>query len=317
MATNIDIHYTWVGPPHKDNHDIEGPLPLVRALKNTKRYKYTCYFWCLDRYVDAFKRKLKGLDITVRGIEHFLTNCGGTSYKWYYWYGSKEDDAVARVREVICVLPTKATQLWDRVNTRDIVNAKNVWSFFLLYTWGGYHFDTGIKPLNDAKLALKAYDTFKAPRSEDNCVCYQHKKIIAEEFLFKCSAIINEGSSSFGKMDRGEHEAPQYDIWALYSPRHDYHAFVALTWYCRAWAYLRGANLDPETYRQAFRSAVMNAIYTALTHDAKMMCTRAMEVTEGWVWSKDRNTVPELGIEKVFHGSHRKGDDDEKKVDKK
>ncbi|WP_437762124.1 hypothetical protein WMF27_01055 [Sorangium sp. So ce281] len=318
MKTIIDVHYTWVGPPHDQDHDVEGPRSLLAKLKNTSKTTYHCYFWCLDRYVKSFTKKLAmlKLSITVRSIEGFLNRCGWTSYRWYYWYGTKEDDAVAHVRDMIEILPVKDTVLWDKgnVNTRDVVNAKNVWSFFLLYTWGGYHFDTGIKADDKKSPSLVKYDTFKAPRSpQDEQVSVAHHKIQGKQFTFTCGGIVGEGAYFFGSENRSNAiHAPRFDVWALYSPRHDHRAFAALSWYYRAWKYLRSKKLGDEAYRQAFRSAVVNAVYTALVHDAKGFCSNAIPKECWWKWGENNDTVPELGVLKVFHGSHRKSNEDRK-----
>ena len=121
----LDIHYTWAGPPSALDRDINGPISLRSKVSNGFTTTYQMYFWCLDAYVDAFKRKfqLRGIkNITVRGMESFLSSCTGTAYRWYYWYGAKEDDIVARVTPIV-----KAAARKD-ATVRELVNAKNVWS---------------------------------------------------------------------------------------------------------------------------------------------------------------------------------------------
>jgi hypothetical protein len=308
MRTNIDVHYTWVGPTNREDKDVQGAFSMAQKLRDTDKYTYTMYFWCLDRYVGDFQRKFQRHPrVTVRGMESFLATCTGLFYRWRYWYGDRENDAVKKVKDIITAsVPARG---WDGARGRDVVNAKNVWSFFVLYTWGGYHFDAGIKPDEHARLNLPAYQTFKAPGSRNEEVSYQHRNAL-RGIAPMCSSLIREGAGFFGVnsddyMGSDDTQyARHYDVWALYSPRYDARAWLALSWYCRAWQFVRDARIqNDEEYKQAYRSAVMNAVYTALSHDSQGHCAPIHDPC-CWEW-KDKHLVPELGIEKMYYGMHR------------
>lgn len=310
---SIDVHYTWVGPvPQDDKRDIDGPISLRGKLSNGLTTTYQMYFWCLDAHVKAFKRKfeLRGIkNITVRGIESFLATCTGTAYRWYYWYGAKEDDVVARVNPIIQAAASSTATV------REYVNAKNVWSFFVLYTWGGYHFDTGIEADSSRVVRLNTYNQFKAPSSlVPERVTFRHISRSNLSGLEGMCSTATGGTSEWSAEAHGD-EAEENrragfydDVWALYAPRHDARVFRSLYWYCRIWDHLekRRTGSNTESYKQASRFAVMDALNTGLSHTAKGEC-RDVDASDFWNCGEsfEEGLIPELGIRKKFYGSHR------------
>jgi len=312
---SVDVHYTWVGPPDmsEQKRDIAGPIKLRRKLSNGWTTTYQMYFWCLDEHVDAFQRKFaaQGVsDITVRGMQSFLESCKGTLYRIWYWYGARETDLVSRVEPIIAAAASRNSSVRERVN------AKNVWSFFVLYTWGGYHFDTGIEPDPERTLNLEYFKSFKVPATKEagglgpfhakqtgvaglNGLCSAMPGISKTLDCFSLDADIN-------RLGEVEH----IDVWALYSERYDGQAARALHWYCCIWNKLEelrksdGNNSD--NYKAACRSAIIDALYTTLLHDSQGKCLEEIPPTNCWdAGAKiDDGKLRELGLLKKYYGSH-------------
>ena len=311
---SVDVHYTWVGPPNAQDRDINGPISLRAQLRDGLTTSYQMYFWCLDADVNAFKLKFlaRGIkNITVRGMQSFLATCTGAAYRWWYLYGGKEDDVVARVTPIIQAAAAPMATVRERVN------AKNVWSFFVLYTWGGYHFDTGIEADNTRTVRLTTYDKYKAPAVlTGRNIAYCHIQRSTLGGLQGMCSTVASGSEwrdgHGGNMSENIMEGFHDDVWALYAPRYDARVFRSLYWYCRVWDHLDARRLaianarDEEGYKQASRYAVIDALNTGLSHTDKGAC-RDVQTSDFWDAgaSLDNGVIAELGIRKRYYGSHR------------
>ncbi|NPC70306.1 hypothetical protein D7Y27_00775 [Corallococcus sp. AB004] len=311
---SVDVHYSWAGPPNAQDRDINGPISLRGQLKDGLTTTYQMYFWCLDAEVAAFQRKFqaRGIkNITVRGMQSFLSTCTGTAYRWWYWYGGKQDDVVARVTPIIqaAARPT--------ATVRERVNAKNVWSFFVLYTWGGYHFDTGIEADTTRTVRLTTYNQYKAPavlteRSIGYCHI-QRSTLGGVNGMCSTVASASEWRDGHGRNSTEDGRVGYHDdVWALYAPRYDARVFRSLYWYCRIWDHLElkrraiANERDEEAYKQASRYAVIDALNTGLSHTDKGAC-RDVEKADFWDAGASLNDglIAELGIRKRYYGSHR------------
>ncbi|RKH57498.1 hypothetical protein [Corallococcus aberystwythensis] len=316
---SADIHYTWVGPPDTsgEDRDIAGPIKMRVQLKNGYTIAYQMYFWCLDAHVAAFKRKFAArgrTDITVRGMEAFLAASKGTLYQLWYWYGARETDLLRRVTPIIAAAARHDSSVRERVN------AKNVWGFFALYTWGGYHFDTGIEPDPDRPLNLSYFKSFKVPAAlgtgAGGLTLFHAAQTRVAGLDNFCSAVpgTSETLKSFDERAAvGKPMGAQHiDVWALYSERYDTRAMRALYWYCCVWEKLeelrRREGNNSEPYKAACRSAIIDALYTTLAHGEKGACLGAILRTCLWDAGRDISTgkIAELGILKKYYGSHRK-----------
>lgn len=317
----VDVHYTWVGPPDTsgEDRDVGGPIRMRLKLKNGYTTAYQMYFWCLDVHVSAFQKKFAergGKDITVRGMESFLAGAKGTLFQLWYWYGAREKDLLARVTPII------AAAARGDASIRERVNAKNVWSFFVLYTWGGYHFDTGIEPDPERPLNLSYFKSFMVPaalgKNAGGQGLFHSKKTLVAGLDAFCSAVpgTSETMKSFDeKADievENRTEVPHVDVWALYSERYDARAMRALYWYCCIWEKLEvlrkreGNNSEP--YKAACRSAIIDALHTVLAHSEKGACLKVIPRTCLWDAGAriEDGKIAGLGILKKYYGSHRK-----------
>ena len=300
---SVDVHYTWAGPLREDDRDITGPLRIDKELgKIFLTYSYQLYFWCLDEYCEDFRRKFmrKGIkNFTIRGIQSFLRTCTTTTYVWWYWYGKKEIDIVSKISAIV------AESTRDRTS-RTFMNIKNVWSFFLLYTWGGYHFDTGIVPHSSRKLNLLYYKNFKAPADlSREIITFENRLGRRNEFGIS-SLLFNMGlpPSWFGDGDGEETKIYQPDVWAMYSPRYSHQSWHALAAYCLLWEKLQ-AERQEDHYDSLCREIVISALCNGLMHDKKgrllKQVPRNLFFDAGALGD---GTIDEIGIKKNYYGMH-------------
>lgn len=248
-----NLHYIWIGPPRPQvpgaglTQDIMGPV-LMRNALNSSGDPYI-YFWCEDRYVSHYKSLLKG--ITVRGCSAYIAECCSRGYQWLYWHKQADQWVIS-----------KLGQLYDwslRQNyKRDTQNAKNLFAFLILYTWGGYTLDTNIIPESGKKPEFHSYPGLKVPAfltkgqqlnslafQQTTSFWYSHKNwnlpaaVTSScnlDFNTAVSGAIPNSTALFDMSNDAAYSTatlPLLECWLMYSPRYNAAAFYALEYYAR------------------------------------------------------------------------------------
>ena len=316
----MKAHYIWIGPPKADHQDVRGPI----EMRNNFGPEVEIHFWCLDAQVDAFAHKLRDVNkithgIIVHGIESALRTATGTAHRWWYWYTRKEDWAVAEMLNIVTVSAGLGT-------TRDLVNAKNGFAYFLLYTWGGYVMDTNVMPLG-VRAKLPDYDHFMSPViGTDDTNMVTHDPIVGDWFPRwrdhqgggRCQASISSSlvrsyrsSSAVRKIrEQGNHEGliPLPECWMLYSPQYNGTAWRALEAFICAWRDLVEIRKGPsrEEYHFSCANAVIDSLIHAIAHDDRGQCVNVNR-THFWTGDKtdSRVDVRALGLTKLYNNTHK------------
>jgi hypothetical protein len=150
----MDINYIWVGEYEANlTTATDGPICMARSIYHS----YNINFWCLDKYSDKFRDYFKRNavnNINVLGIESYVSRINNSL--WMYQYEQKW--AINYVEFFINQIASKANGSCSY--KRDIANAKNLISLFLLYYKGGYIVDTSIYPTH-----LRVQDEIKSLKS--------------------------------------------------------------------------------------------------------------------------------------------------------
>lgn len=154
------VHTTWIGPPNPERKtvggrqlelraDIDGPQLMAEAAAMSDRASqaegwtkksrpHRVIFHCLQEQKKEFDTEFEGTEVRVWAIEDQVTLT--TTEDQVGWSKDKMPDTVGRIiGESIRLQKGAATR-------RDAVNAKNVWSMYTIWRYGGYHMDTGVYP---------------------------------------------------------------------------------------------------------------------------------------------------------------------------
>ena len=305
----MDVHYTWIGAPPADrNRDIADPK---RTSTRVQGKSVNLYFWCLDEHVAAYQRDFSACkNVTVRGMQSFLTGAASTAYRWYYWYKKSDDWAVQAMTDILAWGPERGTPTSYRAFVKD------AWSLFLMYTWGGYVLDAGVGPLDVGSLSLTEPKAFMAPTlTEDDALQMRR---------FRPSSL----PGPFGQFDMTLNESwadavctamnykcgeemdsetcPQIEVWMLASPRYGNGAWAALRQYCLVWGRMQQhGTLTSENAPQVFRYLIAGSVFNGLSDGHGGEAWRRSL----WATGKDesgRVEVPALKLRKTYHGSSAK-----------
>jgi len=323
----MNVHYIWIGPPKDNNQDVKGPI----EMRSEFGPECQIYFWCLDAMTTRFERKLATVNrithgITVRSIEGALRSAGGRAFRWLYWYGDKEDWAVAQMLRVVQISTGEGSTV------RDYVNAKNAFAYFLLYTWGGYVMDTNVMPDDIGRARLPEYDHFMSPligTKETNII--GHDRIIGNWLprwrgggrggMCLASTVMSElrGNRIFRDPKQLRDDAasqqtlPNPECWMLYSPQYNSTAWRALEAFLCSWERLlvirarfqRGEEVA-ETYHACCGNAVIDALVHAVTHGDDGRCLR-LDPRHCWTAEKVGETpkIKALRIKKIYQNTHK------------
>ncbi|XXF76192.1 hypothetical protein P2318_24455 [Myxococcaceae bacterium GXIMD 01537] len=336
----MDVHYTWVGPYREDA--MRGPTAMKRALGSSA----TVYFWCLEAQEAAFKARAttdkNGL--TVRSIEGFLRTTLGADpgrsgraydamFRWWYWYGQTEDEVA---RGVQCLLNTALRNhavrtVPEKTRVREAVNIKNLWNYFLLYTWGGYVMDTNVEALVSNGLRLEAPGRLKCPRIVPNQGYFVS--------LYECGQPPHEGktfatnvnrdigninlapkvANGLNKGDYMEGRTHIVDVWMLSAER--YHAdvlralkhfiFLMHAVYAKFQASVFGAAAPTEGDVYAYHMACADAVVEALLTGMVIEANGRPAMTVNWAqrtWearsAENHKTILALNVRKTLNRSH-------------
>ncbi|RKH21522.1 hypothetical protein D7X74_01120 [Corallococcus sp. CA047B] len=321
----LDVHYTWIGPPTLDARDTGGPKALMRARSDAQGSGFVITFWCLDAHVWTYRNHFKGSNfqvlngekLRVRGIESYLKNSVGEHR------GSRSAPLMAGINWVwssfswdidMVVKHIMETSIGARANSptriREIVNAKNVWSLYVLYKLGGYAMDTGVGPGIDGSVSLRSYPTFKAPAAGPgpiiDAVMVAHARAPHKYLSDRCSTMTTGVAAHFDV--HRDQEAPHVDVWTLYSPEGNPRVKRALEWYSRFWYVLETIRTTQsvDLYKDRCRFGIISAVMTGASHHDDGRCR---DTDRACLWPAALEGVnagiPELRLKKTYYGSHR------------
>jgi hypothetical protein len=331
----MDFHYTWAGP-YKVGV-IDGPAGLKRAVGS-----HQVYLWVLDDAVSQFEKEPAAADkrVNVRSIQGFLktvlgqdAGAGGQIYdflfRWYYWYGKTETEVAQGVWNLLmaALANSKNRLIADKTKIREFVNIKNVWNYFLLYTWGGYVMDTNVELLKDDPVFPEP-DRLKCPRITDDagavtlyeCGQEPHKGALFASTYNRDIGNLNlesvKGYRSYTYMDG---LTPVVDVWLLSAARYHADALRALRHYIflmhgvyqRYQAIVFGNDQAEEWqatgYHVACADVVVEALLTGMVIESKKAAADFVNwKTRTWATTSNENrkTVTELGLRKTLQRSH-------------
>jgi len=302
----MDIHYTWIGPPASNrDQDVSGAqrLATLGASKGAK-----VYFWCLDAHVASYQQDFAAYkNVTVRGVQSFLSTASGIAYRWYYWYQESDDWAVAAMKDIV----TWGLQPGTPASYRAFI--KDAWSLFLMYTWGGYVLDAGIAPSGDL-FNLPTPTAFKAPSlTRDDAIAirrFQFSRIDGWESqgdVTLSNGVVDAvcAEMQYADPDDGDVElSPQLEVWMLASPRYSKGAWAALKQYCLVWKWMQKNHaLVSDRAPNVFRYLIAGCVYNGLTRTQN----NTIQPPHGSLWycnpSGSDVVVSDLSLRKTYHGT--------------
>jgi len=315
----MDLHYIWIGDPKDNGHDVNAPQNMLAAI-DLSSGKPDIHFWCLNKYVEHYKSALSG--IKVCGVEEFLQKCTWGTYRWRNWFGKREDWVVEVMTRVV-------SEAKETKYIRDIVNAKNLFSLFLLYSWGGYTMDSNVNPDNPT---FSAYPNLKVPcmtpgfedanmlRVFKTQSSWYDKKTREADKVFLTNPSYNSLSDeSDSKFVNIEDEidmatAPLLECWMMYSPKYNDTAWSALEYYAKymndAVGPLRekfySSGKTDKDMQMRFHDASAGGIIGALYH-AFYLEVGSSVTQHFWqvVKSGDHAAISEVGIYKIYNNTHK------------
>lgn len=322
----INVHYTWIGPPRFDQRDVGAPKAMMRAKNGHGGKPFVIHFWCLDAHVTAFRDHFRasnfrvgnGEKLTVRSIERYLERNTGvhrsrrsallnSAINWVWSSFSWNIDLTVHT----IVATSTRSNASGPTRIREIVNAKNVWSLYVLYKEGGYAMDTGVGPGQNGTVSIREWDTFKAPAQAGNggigdAIVLGHKTGAHSYLSGRCTAATTGVAGHLG-ID-GSDTAPHVDVWTMYSPAGSGEITRALEWYIRFWFIAeevrKSTRYDSDYYKDLCRHGIISSIFTGMSHDGNGFCRG---IDDQFLWTADLGEdagIPAIGIKKSYYGSH-------------
>jgi hypothetical protein len=297
----MDLHYAWIGAPPDDRaRDVNDPKLMSQRIPAG-----SIYFWCLDEHVAAYRATFTGYNnVTVRGMESFLGTAASFTYRWWYWYGKKDDWAVSGMTNILA---------WGKhADTPRAYRAfvKDAFYLFLLYTWGGYVLDAGVGPHGGVP-ALADPTTLVAPAlTADDALAMTRVRMAGNAVVQDFDMTINGGvyeafrealDIELAVTNEGE-TVRQLEVWMLASPRYGAGAWAALRQYLYVWGRMqeRGVLVNdaaPNVFRYLVAGSVYNGLTVAGAPVPNGSFWRCQNIDGGGV------SVPDLRVRKVYHGS--------------
>lgn len=375
-------HTTWVGPPNsqrkdarggklKIRPDIDGPRLIAHGLARADQrmmaadrrwtdidLPHRLIFHCFKAHRPDFEALFASTDVRVWAIEDQVPAPAAN-----LTYAPMTESALPST--VHHVMTTSRDLQQPNRPKREYVNAKNMWSYYSIWRYGGYHMDTGVFPastMSDSRT--------KKPRSHPNPRVgmpeptdfgivnerggrkvmrlqlerwVDHKQFGAVAFGTDAMSMFptpsgkvgdNKGSSPASLVVRAREDG-QYcdfygDVWLMRSNRGGRTALEATMYFAQFWFFMQSLRGDEpqgagitfnsmpdaseDKYRGASRVVVVAAALSALAPESfselwkqgslkDLVGDRAIPAAK----PDDRGgvTVPELGLDKTFFGSHR------------
>ena len=283
MTTHVvevtDVFVSWFGPPAEA---IRGYRPDIAASSALAGSRFTTTarpgikFCCQARYAEQFP-DLPHVEKII--VDEHLSQEPVLSTPDF-------NDLDACVSTVI----RQSMQTPD--NRRARLNAKNIWSLYCVYRFGGYHLDADILPLlnSDKKTRMLSPTSFGS--ASTSAVIAEGQQPMKPGLLshvsgyfgqsgISCIALSRDADSGLEQMLREragissteppfEDTLDLPDVSVLRSPAGDHGAERALRTYLYLWFALRDY-ADTIALRQtldvSYRHAMLSAVATGLTHD--------------------------------------------------
>lgn len=310
----VNVFYTWFGPPSQAKvHETKGsirpdvwaPNKLAAAAPDNVRVK----FCCMTDHVDAFKRDLHK-DVDIVPVEDPVL---------HRVFDPDIDDLEGWVHSIVRYSLKPGND--GKLIIRNLVNAKNIWSMWCMYNFGGYHLDTGVYPENVTPV-FPVPKTFGVPVVQPSYFGAWHTKVTFDFLWGKvCSTIVDSDMVLQGKVlpnrvSVEKQNAPKsamnllFDVWLMRSPARHIAAKRALEFYIRMWVLIeklaKQGELSDQLYKSASRGAIMSAVATGITHSGFGDGCLGMNLWKSHI-IPTRNTteVPELKMYKLGFSSHR------------
>ena len=339
----ILIHSTWIGPPAPDpvsqdgttqvdgqpiRKDVTGVAALARRVAADPNFDATVVFHCLADHEAAFGQALAGTGVHVRSLESQLPSNGR-----YHDVVLTRPNLADLDLTVDYILRESVSRDIEAPSRRDRVNVKNLWSLYCLYTFGGYHLDSGCLPTGDTLPAWPTPDRYGfvgleqpaaraiAPLRRVSVTCTNAGWDQALLLLGTTSPVLQHlfpGPKAPRNPLLAVHRertsgmpGGKMDVWLLRSPRRHSQALRALTSYVQAWFLVRAMRpgLSREMFEAASREIILMAARTAITPTDPnafwgagddLVLPHRIELRPGTT----NTVVPSLGIRKVGYRSH-------------
>ena len=342
------VHTTYLGPPATNTApwhgvatrpDVDGARQLHTALQGAGAAGVDVRFHCLRRHRTAFRALLPAA-VDVRAVEDEFPGPRPHSIllsapDLQDLHGTTDYIVRTSVRRQEAAERT-AQRTGTRATKRHIVNAKNVWSLYCLWRFGGYHLDSGVLPTPGAVVRFPQPDDFGIAFLDRSGAHLANQVGMGGIYVMK--ARIDERPSPFDAVlksdvenvyrllfpipplqpgplaatvrrgaDRVNLRGGEVDVWLMRSPAQHPVVRRALEAYLRLWFIVDGRRdqFADNAYASASRSTVISSVLTGMAPaDDRAFWAGTDFVARHHVVSRDQ-VVAELGVEKFGFGSHR------------
>ncbi len=311
----VKLHTTWIGSPASDNKDILCASELGGNAKYSADIRPQLRFCCLRQFGAEFKNKLNS-DVELVFLEDALPALdalanGGTPLAQPD-FNNLEASTATILWEFTKYFRTKKGE-----DKRFLAFAKDIWSLYCLYKFGGYHFDAGVSVLDRRQpVNLSAPRTLGAMLAMERgggTAAYVH--LSAADYSgsanagLKCMFVSFHGhypeqtNQKFTGNVINVPEIDTIDVPVLRSPSGDAGIKRALQTYIYLWFALMEAGVpmigSDGLPTDAFRVLSVSGAATGITHWAPY-CPVG-EIPPGSLFAIER----EMNLKKLGYGTHR------------
>ncbi|MCG8637888.1 MAG: hypothetical protein MI863_28950 [Desulfobacterales bacterium] len=322
------VFFTWLGPPQQATKDING-IPgkhrpdLFGILRTAKaRFKNNPppqFTLCvLKKFQAQFDRELPDY-ISTLAVD---TSFDSSQYASLLMTKPDLNDLSMSVdyimREIIKVRGTGYES--KLLPGKNLAFVKDLWSFYSVWKYGGYHLDSGIFPWpNGATVNFPEPQGFEVPTidSGDYRGEARHCKVTFSSGPKMC-ATLRSSESNFETLvmpDRisatntSSNLKRLLDVWMMRSPAGDPSARRALEFYVRGWFEIRRwvkANPGEEgAVAELLRELVVFSAMTGVTHSGiRHQCSNKRDVDARIIQGANK-VVKDMNLKKVGFRSHR------------
>ena len=311
MTTHIvevtDVFVSWFGPPVESVQGYRSDIAASSALagnRYTTNARPSIRFCCQARYASEFP--------DLPNVEKIIID------EHLYSGPVLTEPDFSNLHACVSTVIRQSMRTPD--NHRARLNAKNVWSLYCVFRYGGYHLDADVVPFisGSHKTRLLSPSTFGSATVRESTVDGQ--PVLKEGLLshvggnfgqsgIHCMALSRDSESDLEQVlrnDAGIHSVePQFedtlelpDVSILRSPAGDHGAERALRTYLYLWFRL-ASNADDIALRKrmdrSYGHAMLSAVATGLTHDERRADAHSPKI----IRSDSMFTLDELGLEKA------------------
>lgn len=281
----IALHTTWIGPPQGDKEDRD--LMCVQTLRSAT-LSADIYpkikFWCLKQFESYYQSNVWG-DVELGFIDDQLPE----QFQGRNLLATPDFDDLGK--SVATILWEYTRSLRPGSSTQDRNNlafAKDVWSLYCLHNFGGYHFDAGMKVLDESKPVNLPFPTtlgamessgtappqdyFHRKASTANypgsagfglpCISLSRGRLIVGVMSEKAMPLLEQSAGTCPKLK-------PIDVPILRSPKGGSGVTKALKTYIYLWFAMRiRSNLDPPIpdISAFIKETVVSSVATGIIH---------------------------------------------------